>query len=141
MRFEVGSYVYAPPADPDSEKARASLLVKDGFVQTVRGGAARNVRFVEMIAAQTLMAGATGNLLARRPEMDFLLRLAGTTQISKAIQEAGSAKGSRFVLVAGSRSKLDPKVGLGGERMKGDGLSGDDLLKVEAAALLSAIRT
>ncbi len=140
MRFEVGSYVYASSADPDSEKARAALLVKDGFVQTARSGAARNARFVELIGAQTLMAGETGNLLARRPEMDFLLRLAGTTQISRAIGEAGSVKGSRFVLVAGSRSRLDPNVGLGGKGMKGTRLSEGDLLKVEAAALLNATR-
>ena len=44
----------------------------------------------------------TGALLAAKPEVDLLLRLAGTTQIALAIEEAGyRARGPMILVAAG----------------------------------------
>ena len=61
-----------------------------------------NTRAVEMIGAQTLRAKATDAMIAEKPEVDLLLRLAGTAQISEAIEKAGyKAAGRRFLVAAG----------------------------------------
>jgi hypothetical protein len=54
---------------------------------------------IRMIGLQTLRALKTQCLLASKPELDLLLRLAGTRQIDLAIRRIGYAKG---------RSKVDP---------------------------------
>ncbi|MDG7007356.1 MAG: hypothetical protein JRN06_03815 [Nitrososphaerota archaeon] len=108
-------------------------------VQTAAEGAATNEFFVEMLAAQTLRAAESGTLLANSPEMDFLLRLAGTTQITRAIREKGSAKGKPFLLVVAGRTIPESGPVLGQELPR-HGLSKGELQRVEKAALLSARR-
>jgi tRNA threonylcarbamoyladenosine modification (KEOPS) complex Cgi121 subunit len=64
-------------------------------------------RAVAMIGQQTLRAAKTGALLAMRPEVDLLLRLAGTTQIEVAIRKAGyRARGNRLLVATGPAAKV-----------------------------------
>ncbi|MEM0097718.1 MAG: hypothetical protein QXH39_05845 [Conexivisphaerales archaeon] len=44
----------------------------------------RNERIIELIALQTLQAFKDNELLARRPDMDFILRISLTDQIKNA---------------------------------------------------------
>jgi tRNA threonylcarbamoyladenosine modification (KEOPS) complex Cgi121 subunit len=127
--------------DPDSVRRAVAAKVPGSIVQTVRGDAATNGFCIEMIAAQTLRANGTQNMLARRPEVDLLLRLAGTTQISRAIDQMGAKKGMPFLLVvAGPRKELDSLSlkDLGGVELGSRGLSYDELRIIERAALLNA---
>jgi tRNA threonylcarbamoyladenosine modification (KEOPS) complex Cgi121 subunit len=54
-----------------------------------------NPTAVEMVAAQTLAAAKSGSTLAERPELDLLLRLAGTRQIGEAFKRVGYRSGGR----------------------------------------------
>ncbi len=44
----------------------------------------KNERLIELIALQTIEAFKNNELMARRPEMDFIMRLSVTDQIKKA---------------------------------------------------------
>ena len=135
------SIIVRAGADPDSVRNTVEAKFPGSIVQAVRADAATNGFFVEMIAAQTLRANGTQNLLARRPEVDLLLRLAGTNQISKAIEQMGAKKGKPFLLViAGADSRLAGLSAkeLGGSELRRRELSSDELDRVEQAALLNA---
>ena len=98
---------------------------------------------MEVLWGQTTEAERLGTLLANEPEVDMLLRIAGTRQISVAIREAGFRNGTRSVLVAaGARSKLTQlESQLNGARRVGGGeLTSQDLERVEKAALLNLKR-
>ena len=69
---------------PDLAKSALSTENPGSVVQAVRLEATDNELFIEMLAAQTFQAMSSGSILARKPEIDLLLRLAGTTQIEKA---------------------------------------------------------
>jgi tRNA threonylcarbamoyladenosine modification (KEOPS) complex Cgi121 subunit len=103
-----------------------------------------NPAAVKMLAAQTLAAADSGATLAKKPELDLLLRLAGTRQIGEAIERCGykSGKGRLFLVAASEEdvttsrvSALDPQKF---RRVKDRALSKGDLEFVERAALLSA---
>lgn len=70
------------------------------IVQLLAQKAVPSPRAVAMICEQTLRAARTGALVADKPEVDLLLRLAGTNQISEAIRRAGYGSGGRMILVA-----------------------------------------
>jgi tRNA threonylcarbamoyladenosine modification (KEOPS) complex Cgi121 subunit len=110
------------------------------MVQAAKRGLAGNEVFIELLAAQTLQAESSGGLLANRPEIDFLLRLAGTTQISKAIREAGVKAGDQFVLVVAGRSTIRCPSGFGGTELPRLELTASELERIEKAALLNAER-
>lgn len=138
MKVYARAYLCGPESDPEEVKRRAA---EGGvMVQTAAGSSADNEFFVEMLAAQTIRAEETGSLLARRPEVDFLLRLAGTTQISKAIREIGGAAGRPFLLVVAGRKRVKQVECLRGLELPRRSLSRAELGRVEAAALLSAER-
>ena len=122
---------------PDDLKRGLAGSSKGWVVQTASEHAASNAFFVEMLAAQTLRARASGSLLAKSPEMDLLLRLAGTTQISKAIAEAGSVAGKPFLLILAGEGGRAPGAVLGKELPHGP-LTEQELQRIERAALLSA---
>jgi len=130
-------------ADPDSVRRMVAAKAPGSIVQAVSTAAATNGYYVEMIAAQTLRATGTPNLLARKPEVDLLLRLAGTTQISRAIEQTGAKKGQPFLLVvAGPASRL-AKINwaqLGGKKLVKRDLSADELERIEVAALLNVAK-
>jgi len=117
------------------------------IVQVIGAAEAPNPRAVEMIAAQTLMAARSGFTLAERPELDLLLRLAGTRQIGEAFQRVGyKSNGKRFFMVAASDGNR-PALARMGKRLAADKrftevakkqLAEGDLEQVERAALLAA---
>ena len=109
-------------------------------MQTAREGSADNEAFVEMLSAQTLRAEASRSLLARSPQMDFLLRLAGTTQISRAIGEKGAVAGEPFLLVLAGRRRPKAVRMPGCRELPRRPLSRPELERVEKAALLDAQR-
>jgi tRNA threonylcarbamoyladenosine modification (KEOPS) complex Cgi121 subunit len=71
-------------------------------IQVVSMKVLPSAKAVEMLAAQTLRARDTGALLAGKPEVDLLLRLAGTNQITVAIEKTGyKSKGTKMLVAAG----------------------------------------
>ncbi len=125
-----------PAASLDAIRRRYPRLIAQGFSET----AATNEFFFEMVGAQTVYAAATGNLLAKKPEIDLLLRVAGTTQISVAISKMGARKGQTFlVAVAGDRRSIAGlKAPAGWVRLPRTGLTERELVRIEKAALLNA---
>jgi tRNA threonylcarbamoyladenosine modification (KEOPS) complex Cgi121 subunit len=87
-----------------------------------------------------LHAGSGGSLLAKKPEMDFLLRLAGTTQISKAIRQQGSTKGEPFLLVVAGPREIKSSRSFEAMELPRRKLSKKELERIEGAALLNALR-
>jgi len=134
------SYAFAGKSDPEALRLRLAKKYPDSLVQTLRADAAKNGFFLEMIAAQTLRARDTANLLAKKPEIDFLLRVAGTTQIAKAIQKVGSKKKGFLLVIADSRKTGFGLGRLGGKELPRKSLSATELRRVEEAALLNAAR-
>ena len=62
---------------------------------------------LRMMAAQTLRARKTNSLLAAKPEVDLLLRVAGTSQISEAMEKSGyKARGRRLLIATGREEDL-----------------------------------
>jgi tRNA threonylcarbamoyladenosine modification (KEOPS) complex Cgi121 subunit len=114
------------------------------LVQTVDSAAATNERILEMLGEQTLEACRTGGPLARKPEVDLLMRLGGTTQISRALQEVGVKPGKEFLLVViGDEAKVlgfESARASGWDRLPRRQLDEDDLRRIERAALLDAER-
>jgi len=143
METRVFSVVIKGGADPGPVRKMIEAKLPGSIVQTVRADAATNGFFVEMIAAQTLSANGTRSLLAKRPEVDLLLRLAGTTQISRAIEQMGAKKGEPFLLVIAGPGEglagLSAKE-FGGLELERRELSSDELDRIEQAALLNGPR-
>ncbi len=117
------------------------------IIQLFGASDAPNPKAIEMVAAQTLAAAKSGSTLAERPELDLLLRLAGTRQIGEALRRAGySSGGKRLFLVAASagegaalkrmqrRLAKDRRFAQIPERR----LEKEDLDRVERAALLAS---
>lgn len=107
-----------------------------------------NSKRIKMIASQTIRSIQKGTLLAGKPEVDIMLRLAGTTQISKAISNLGyTGSGSRVIVAMGARSDLkrfEKYAARNPERYRkttGTKLMKADLEAVERAALLSGARS
>ena len=119
----------------DLEEANPGFMV-----QTARSRSAMNEFYLELLAAQTLQAESSGCLLAKRPEIDFLLRLARTTQISVAIKKEGVRDGEGFVAVAAGLKEVRTPKSLSGLGLSRRGLSKEDARRVEQAALLNARR-
>jgi tRNA threonylcarbamoyladenosine modification (KEOPS) complex Cgi121 subunit len=118
------------------------------FIQLLSLRHQPNSRVIEMIAKQTIRSIGNRSLLASRPELDLLLRLAGTTQISEAIAKVGYKKSGRKVLVAVGTTRdlrrLEKLAGEKGETFKKSrvkDLSAADLETIEGAALLGVTRS
>jgi len=125
---------------PEDIKARLAAANPGSVVQTVGAGVIRNAVLAEMLAAQTFQAASSDRLLAKRPEVDLLLRLAGTTQISKAIKEGGARVGEPFLLVVAGRSLVRGIPALKGKELPRSKLTETEHARIERAALLDAIR-
>jgi len=99
---------------------------------------------MEMVAAQTIRAKKSGSMLADSPDIDLLLRLAGTSQIEEAFREVGYKRaGPKVLVAAGPRRdvarllaalKHDKRLRV----MKKGRLTEKDLAMVEGAALVAA---
>lgn len=115
------------------------------IIQVIGVGKSPNARMLEMVAAQTLMGVRLGASLAEKPELDLLLRLAGTRQIGEAFKKIGyKGKGRKLFLVAASeledgtsrlRAELEKDSRFTAVKRKE--LGPGDLEKVEKAALLA----
>jgi tRNA threonylcarbamoyladenosine modification (KEOPS) complex Cgi121 subunit len=129
-------------ADPDGTKETLRRRHPGALVQAVADGAASNELFVRMVCAQCMRARRTGALLAKKPEVDLLLRLAGTTQITAAIDRVGARKGLPFlIIVTGTGKQLKGfRAPRGWKRLARGELTVDELARIEAAALLNALR-
>lgn len=126
-------------------KARLLRSFPDLLFQLVDARSGSNERFFRLITAQTLKASGDGSLLARKPEVDLLLRLARTTQISEALARVGYKRGEKRILIAaGKKGEVMRLVASGiveGMRLRSVELSENEWLSVEEAAILSALRT
>lgn len=140
MRAYARAYLCESGMNPDEARQRASASPGRWVVQTAAEETATNEFFLEMLAAQTLQAEASGSMLAKSPEMDLLLRLAGTTQISTAIRESGSVKGKPFLLVVAGRRRPPGVRESALVELPRRGLSKKELQRVEKAAVLGARR-
>jgi len=140
LKIFTEAYLCGKGTSSEELKRRLAASNPGSMVQVIRGSAARNEVFVEMLSAQTLHAELAGSMLAKKPEIDFLLRMAGTTQISRAIGDQGAKAGDQFLLVVAGRT---PPRGTGDlkdlelPRME---LSAAELRRIEKAALLNAER-
>ncbi len=140
MMIFAKAYICEGDTSPDEAKEVLASLNPGSFVQTGNAKSAANEFFVEMLAAQTLRAGSVESLLAKKPEMDFLLRLAGTTQISKAIKQHGSRKGEPFLLVVAGPKEIKSSASFKALELPRRKLSKKELDRIEGAALLSTLR-
>ena len=140
MRIYAKAFLCPKGAPSEEFKRRLANLNPGSLVQTAAMGTSGNELFLELLAAQTLQAQHSGGLLANKPEIDFLLRLAATTQIAKAIKEAGARPGEPYVMVVAGRKPVRLPSGLGGAELKRRVLTTSELGKVERAALLNAQR-
>jgi tRNA threonylcarbamoyladenosine modification (KEOPS) complex Cgi121 subunit len=145
MRLEVRCYRL--PADQDAETLKKKLAARSPslLVQvTSSDSAATNEALAELLAWQTRWSQSSGSLLAKTPEMDLLLRLTGTSQISAALKRSGARKGEENVLVlAGEPSFFRgiSRIGLrASQRLKRSELTPEELMLVERAALLNSQR-
>ncbi len=132
--------------DPEALLSRLRTDNPDLLIQ-VFGGKRPRASAVEMIAAQTLTAAKSGSILADRPELDLLLRLAGTRQIGEAFLLLGyKPRRKRLFMAAASEGKSGAMERLV-RRLSDDRrfveiqkepLTEEDLDLVERAALLAA---
>jgi tRNA threonylcarbamoyladenosine modification (KEOPS) complex Cgi121 subunit len=134
------------PEELDALLARTRGRHPGVVVQIFRAARAPNPSAMLMIAAQTLTAAKSGATLAEKPELDLLLRLAGTRQIGEAFRRVGyRSSGKKMFMVAASEGKGARLRRLGDELAKVKGfkevpkraLATGDLEYVEVAALLS----
>lgn len=101
-------------------------------------------RAVRMIAEQTLRAMDTGALLASKAEVDLLLRLAGTRQISTAMERRGyKLPGKKLLVALGADAPLERfRQSVAKEKrfteLKGEKIDEEGLWMVEEAALLGS---
>jgi tRNA threonylcarbamoyladenosine modification (KEOPS) complex Cgi121 subunit len=93
------------PEDAERELARLRKSNPELIIQLVSMKKPPSAKAVSMIGEQTLRAKETGALLADRPEVDLLLRLAGTSQISEGLKKSGYRSGGKIMLVAAGKEK------------------------------------
>jgi hypothetical protein len=124
------------------EEVKKSLAAANpgSLVQAVKQGSVGNVALVEMLAAQTFAAQLRGGLLAKKPEVDLLLRVADTTQISKAIRAHGVVAGEGFVAIVAGEGPLVVPPEVRGAELPDRRLTRQELARIERAALLDARR-
>lgn len=123
-------------------KLRASN--PDLVVQMVSVGELPSAKAVRMISEQTLRAMENGDMLASKPEVDLLLRLAGTRQIAVAMERCGyKGPGKKLLVALGPEGPLEAlRRKLAGDKsfdlLEGDEVDEKGLRMVEDAALLAS---
>lgn len=137
LRVYARAFSFPPGADVARAKSELSSVNGEALVQATKRGALDNPALFGMLAAQTLLAESSGSALARKKEIDFLLRVAGTTQIREAIEEAGAREEEGFVVVVAGVHELKVPPRYEGDELPERRLSNEELMKVERAALLS----
>ncbi len=140
LRVFARAYLCGRESRPEAVKRKLASTNPGFLVQTARASAVKNEFLAEMLAAQTLRAQSSGSLLAKKPEIDFLLRLSGTTQISRALKDQGAREGAPFVVVAAGHEDVREPPELAGRELPKKNLTAAELSRVERAALLNARR-
>ena len=142
MRSVIAARAKLAPGAANGELLSLRRRYPNLIVQLVSLERVPGNRAIAMIGQQTLRAAKTGAMLAAKPEVDLLLRLAGTAQIVRAIENAGyGARGTKLLVAAG------PELDAGRLRrelakspdyviMRGEDIDAEDLATVERAALL-----
>ena len=142
---EVACFLLGGRGEWEDLKARLVKSFPDLLFQLVDERTGSNERFFRLITAQTLKSSSDGSLLAKKPEVDLLLRLAHTTQISEALARVGYKRGGKRILIAaGKKAEVRRLVASGiakGSRLRSVELSESEWGRVEEAAILSALRT
>jgi len=142
--LSVRCYIVAPPQEAEELKKQVDSQSGVALTQSVAVSALSNETLAEMLVAQTLRAMTAGNLLAKKTEMDLLLRVAGTTQISEAIEGCGARRGQSFLLIVVADptilDDLEESPLRGARRLQRAVLSKSELMAVERAALLNVLR-
>jgi hypothetical protein len=77
------------PTEVEDMLSRMRAENRGVLIQVFRMGRPPNCAAVEMIVTQTLAVAGTPSTLAEKPELDLLLRLAGTRQIGDAFKRIG----------------------------------------------------
>jgi tRNA threonylcarbamoyladenosine modification (KEOPS) complex Cgi121 subunit len=117
------------------------------LIQVIGASHPPNPAAIEMVATQTFESARSGSTIADRPELDVLMRLAGTRQIGEALSLLGyKAAGKRLFLLAATSKSDDAIQRLGkyvdkrarAREIPAKKLTKDDLDQVERASLLSA---
>jgi tRNA threonylcarbamoyladenosine modification (KEOPS) complex Cgi121 subunit len=138
--------LHVGPDDVEAVLARIRKESPDVIVQVFGANRPPNAAAVEMVAAQTLAATKSGSTLAERPELDLLLRLAGTRQIGEAFKRVGYKSGAKRLFIVAASEGNASALGRLGSRLERDGrftevakkkLGKEDLEAVERAALLA----
>jgi tRNA threonylcarbamoyladenosine modification (KEOPS) complex Cgi121 subunit len=139
--------VEVDPGEVEGVLAKLRKQNPSAIIQVFGAGIVPNAAAVEMIAAQTLTAAKSGSTLAERPELDLLLRLAGTRQIGEAFKRVGYKSGGKglFMVAAtlgrgGAMKRLTTALSTDRRFMEvaKKKLGKPDLQMVERAALLAA---
>lgn len=137
-------YVFLTREKADRAKARIAKHAPELLCQVARAVACGNENAARLIAAQTLTARANGTLIAKKAEIDLLLRLAGTSQILEAIRKAGCRNNDRTLLIAAGSDRSVRKLlamrDIGGRRLRSGPLTTKEKMMIENAAVLSALR-
>lgn len=97
-KYFVWSYVSSESPAEDLRKFRE--LARGAYVQAFNPEAVGGIKHLELTLKQTWELMRSGQLVAKKPEVDLLQRVAGTTQIERAVKIAGArpAEGSLLVV-------------------------------------------
>jgi tRNA threonylcarbamoyladenosine modification (KEOPS) complex Cgi121 subunit len=90
---------YKGGRDPTRDLKAFREAAGGAYVQTLDAAAVGGRRHLILTLKQTIESARTSQLLAEKPEVDFLLRVAGTRQIAEAVREAGARPRSDSVMV------------------------------------------
>ncbi|MGA1975185.1 MAG: KEOPS complex subunit Cgi121 [Conexivisphaerales archaeon] len=97
--------------DPTRQLAELRKGAAPALVQTLDSSAVAGREHLLLTLKQSVELKGSSQLLADRVEVDFLLRVAGTRQISKAVRVAGSQPGNKSILVVWGSAE-DARSGL-----------------------------
>jgi tRNA threonylcarbamoyladenosine modification (KEOPS) complex Cgi121 subunit len=142
----VDAAVFVLPPEVDVEGIKKSVRGRDSglLVQAFGTGTIGCRKLALMLSAQTIEAAKSSTMMAKRPEFDLLLRVAGTDQIGRAVSDVGFKKGARALLVvAGEPGKVKraaKALARGYEALPDGDLSEEDFSRIEKAAVLGAAR-
>src|SRR5438128_9315613 len=100
---EVACFLLEGRGEWEDLKARLLRSFPDLLFQLVDARSGSNERFFRLITAQTLKASGDGSLLASKPEVDLLLSLARTIQLSEPLARVGYKRGERRILIAAGK--------------------------------------
>ena len=134
------AYRFGKGASTEDAKTALASANPGSMVQVVRAGSLDNELLAEVLAAQTLRAEEADYMLAKKAEIDLLLRVAGTTQISEAIAKQGAVRGEGFVAINAGRKELSVPDGFKEAELPRRSLTHLELSRIERAALLNAQR-